>query len=133
MGPGDSPQRHEGHKEKTKALCLLCVLCVLVVNFQVPLHAQAKQELTPKQIIALRIEANLNTFLALQLEKDGKYAEAVELLEKALALVERMYPADKHPDGHEDLASCLDNLGAILGHAGYDERCITMCEKALAM
>jgi hypothetical protein len=28
----NSPQRHKGHKERTKRLCLLCVLSDFVVN-----------------------------------------------------------------------------------------------------
>jgi CHAT domain-containing protein/Tfp pilus assembly protein PilF len=112
----------------------LLIVGISIVAFSAHrLHAQDKKDLTAAQKISLHFEANRNSFAALQLEKEGKYAEAVELLEKALAALERLYPPDKYPNGHEDLASGLDNLGAILGHAGYDERCITMCEKALAM
>jgi CHAT domain-containing protein/Tfp pilus assembly protein PilF len=83
--------------------------------------------------LALKADVNVLTAQAIELEKQGKSAEAVQLLEKALAGLERLYPPDKYPDGHKDLASGLDNLGAMLGHAGFDERCIAMCEKALAM
>ena len=38
--------------------------------------------------------------------------------ERALAMVESLYPKDRYPQGHPDLAGSLNNLGALLQAQG---------------
>src|SRR5262249_31004402 len=59
---------------------------------------------------------------AVALHREGRYLEATELLRKALALRQRLYPKDQYPAGHPDLARSLVNLGVLLrAHGEYGE------------
>ncbi len=51
---------------------------------------------------------------ALQEYSRGNHAEAVTLLRRALAIVQKLYPKDAHPGGHVDLARGHGNLGQVL-------------------
>ena len=60
-------------------------------------------------------------------------APAVEKTRQSLQIFERLYPKDDYPQGHPDLATCLNNLGVLLqaqgdyGEArGYSERALAM-------
>src|SRR5689334_18195343 len=41
------------------------------------------------------------------LEEQGRYTEANKALEQALEEFQRLYPADRYPQGHPDLAGSL--------------------------
>jgi CHAT domain-containing protein/Tfp pilus assembly protein PilF len=72
---------------------------------------------------------NLGSFLRDQ----GEYAKALTYLERALAMRRRLYPRDKYPQGHPQLAESLHHLGSLLQNLGENARALTYYERALAM
>jgi CHAT domain-containing protein/Tfp pilus assembly protein PilF len=44
----------------------------------------------------------------------GHYPEATKLLQEALDLQRKLYPKERYPQGHPNLAASLDNLGGLL-------------------
>jgi CHAT domain-containing protein/Tfp pilus assembly protein PilF len=70
---------------------------------------------------------------AVELCRQGKYVEAVGPVEQALALRQLLYPSTKYPDGHPDLATTVNWLGALLNACGEYARGQAYCERALAM
>ena len=52
------------------------------------------------------------------LQAQGDYGEAQGYHERALAMNEALYPKDRYPQGHPDLAPSLNNLGALLQAQG---------------
>jgi tetratricopeptide (TPR) repeat protein len=62
-----------------------------------------------------------------------KLAAATERLRKALELYQRVYPREKYPDGHPDLALSLNNLGAVLQAQAENGRAEPFLRQALAM
>ena len=60
--------------------------------------------------------------LALVEQADGELVRALELFRESLAWRERAYPKEQFPDGHEDVAQALQNLGAITRPCGHDVR-----------
>jgi CHAT domain-containing protein/Flp pilus assembly protein TadD len=95
----------------------------LVCRGQAIAEAPAKEE---REVLAL-------TQRALQLYQRGQYAASVKLLRRALEISERLYPASKYPDGHLDLAACLNNLAGVLYAAGDYGGALTYFQRALAM
>jgi tetratricopeptide (TPR) repeat protein len=53
-----------------------------------------------------------------QLYQDGNNAAATALQEKSLKMARRLYPAEKYPDGHPNLATIINNLGLLLKERG---------------
>jgi CHAT domain-containing protein/tetratricopeptide (TPR) repeat protein len=49
-----------------------------------------------------------------RLYQEGRYTAAIKLLREALGLYERLYPKEKYPHGHPELAIGLHNLGLLL-------------------
>jgi CHAT domain-containing protein/Tfp pilus assembly protein PilF len=72
------------------------------------------KELTDEERSKLKKQAGELNQKADQLYRDGKYAAATEVLEKVLEIRRRLYPAEKYPDGHPDLANSLNNVGFML-------------------
>jgi tetratricopeptide (TPR) repeat protein len=60
-------------------------------------------------------------------------AKALPSFENALAMLQRLYPPDRFPDGHPDLARSLNNLGSVLYALGQPAKALPYYEKALAM
>jgi tetratricopeptide (TPR) repeat protein/CHAT domain-containing protein len=100
-------------------------------------HAQADKppEWTPaeKELADRATKLNAEGF---QLYRAGKKKEAVERWSAALELRRKLYPPERFPDGHPDLALSLHNLGAVLLEMGepakalpYDEQVLTMRQK----
>jgi tetratricopeptide (TPR) repeat protein len=60
-------------------------------------------------------------------------ARALPYHEQALAMREKLYPPEKYPQGHPDLAQSLNNLGALLRAQGEYAKALPYLEQALAM
>jgi CHAT domain-containing protein len=59
------------------------------------------------------------------LEAQGSYGEARVYYERALSMRESLYPKDRYPQGHPDLAYGLNKLGALLQTQGsYGEAAV---------
>src|SRR5262249_23587463 len=61
--------------------------------------------------------------------------EATAAFRQALGLRQQLYPKDKYPDGHPDLATSLNNLGLLLQAQGeygqaepYLRQALQMCQ-----
>jgi CHAT domain-containing protein len=63
----------------------------------------------------------------------GRAAEAVPLAEEAVALCRKLYPAERFPDGHANLAGSLNALGFLFQACGELTRAETLYRDALAM
>ena len=63
----------------------------------------------------------------------GAYGEARGYLERALAMDQALYPKDRYPHGHADLALSLNNLGYLLRAQGSYGDARVYFERALAM
>jgi tetratricopeptide (TPR) repeat protein/CHAT domain-containing protein len=61
--------------------------------------------------------------------RKGQYRNALRSMERALAMRERLYPTQDHPD----LAESLNNLGFVLNAMGHARMALPYCERALAM
>jgi CHAT domain-containing protein/tetratricopeptide (TPR) repeat protein len=82
---------------------------------------------------ALAAQAGALTAQAQALYRQGRAAEAVPLAERVLDLQRRLYPAARFPAGHRDLATALNNVGAMLWAGGDYARAEAFYRQALAM
>jgi tetratricopeptide (TPR) repeat protein len=89
-------------------------------------------ELTPEQQ-QLRKEAVKLFGEGMALSRQARLPEATERLQKAVALLQRVYPKDKYPNGHPDLAGSLNNLGLLLQAQGEYGKAEPLYRQALEM
>jgi CHAT domain-containing protein len=67
------------------------------------------------------------------LQAQGEYGKALDCLQRALEMYERLHPKEKNPEGHPHLAISLNNLGFLLQEQREYARALPFYEKALAM
>src|SRR5262245_18899638 len=65
--------------------------------------------------------------------QQGQFAEAVEKLRAVLEWDRKRFPAARYPDGHPNIAACLNNLGFVLRAAGQAEQALDCYRQSLAM
>ena len=53
--------------------------------------------------------------MGLLLNQRGEYGKAEPYYRDALEMLRCLYPPEKYPNGHPDLAVSLTNIGALLG------------------
>jgi len=70
---------------------------------------------------------------AVELYQAGRPGEAVGLLLQVLEMRQKLYPADKLPNGHPALAVSLNDLGAVLKALGQAEKALPYFQQALEM
>ena len=58
---------------------------------------------------------------------------ALEHFQQALAMYRKLYPADKFPDGHPELATSLNNMGTVLQFLGRLEGALEHFQQGLVM
>jgi CHAT domain-containing protein/tetratricopeptide (TPR) repeat protein len=113
----------------TWAAALLAVACGLPPGSgrgaEPPPLTAAEQQLFQE---AVKLQAE-----AIALHGQAKYPAATDRLRQALERYQRVYPRDKYPDGHRDLASCLGWLGFVLQAQGECGRAEPYYRQALAM
>jgi tetratricopeptide (TPR) repeat protein/CHAT domain-containing protein len=85
--------------------------------------------LTREERKQLESEAGRLNQEALTQFRKRDYKGALRSLERALALYERLYPKQDHPD----LADSLTGLGVLLGEMGQQEKALGFYEQALAV
>ncbi len=78
------------------------------------LSAEKEQELRTRSI-ALYQQGR-------ELANRGRFQEAAQLLEENLKLAQQIFPADKYPQGHPDLATAIAGLGGVLHMGGQYAR-----------
>jgi CHAT domain-containing protein/Tfp pilus assembly protein PilF len=97
-----------------------------------PLPAAA-EELTKEERAKLEQEAEQLNTEGVRLYQQGKLPEAMERLQRALAVHERLYPEKEFPRGHSQLAEVLNNQGMLLLEMGKSGQARPYLERALAM
>src|SRR5262245_180204 len=111
-------------------------VCALALFFMSPVgFAQEKgpAELTDAEQRKLADEALKLSEEGVRLYDNGRPAEALGLLRKALAIRRKLYPESKYPDGHPEIAVSLTNVAAMLESRGQAEKALPDYEQALAM
>jgi CHAT domain-containing protein/Tfp pilus assembly protein PilF len=68
-----------------------------------------------------------------QLYAQGRPGDALPLAEKMLAIRLRLYPPQRYPDGHPELAMVLTNLGGLLRGRGDYDKAQDCYQRAVAM
>jgi len=53
--------------------------------------------------------------------KQNKVGDALRIIEESWNIVTVLYPKQDYPDGHVDIALCLNNKGAMLLSLGRSE------------
>jgi len=110
------------------------MMATLLLLVALPALAQEPKppQFTPdeEKLAAEAVKLNGEGF---QLFQRGYAAEAIVKARDALEIRRKLYPAAKHPDGHPDLAGCLNTLGALLAVMGSYEKALPHYEQALAM
>jgi CHAT domain-containing protein len=67
------------------------------------------------------------------LNAQGEYEEALKHCRLALQMYQRLYPRDKYPHGHPDLARSRSNVGGVLQAQGEHEEALKHFHLALQM
>jgi tetratricopeptide (TPR) repeat protein len=104
----------------------------LLIQPAVPAHEDKSSQPTAEEKQRADKAAKLNEE-GVQLYGMGKPKEAAEKFAEALALRRQLYPPERFPDGHTELAQSLSNLGAVLQALGQPAKALTYHEQALAM
>jgi CHAT domain-containing protein/Tfp pilus assembly protein PilF len=114
----------------------LALLAAAWVCWPLRLPAQGKQpakELTKAERAKLEKEAAELQEKAIALYQRAKLVEATGLLERSLAMRRKLYPQERFPQGHPDLAESLNNLGLLLKARGDYAQAEPLYRDALAM
>jgi tetratricopeptide (TPR) repeat protein/CHAT domain-containing protein len=88
-----------------------------------------EKELTPEERKQLESEARRANLEGAVQSRKGNYKEALRCCERALALYERLYPKQDHPD----LARSVNNLGYVLEALGEPGKALPYYQRALAI
>jgi CHAT domain-containing protein len=91
-----------------------------------PREPTAEEQRLAKQAEQLIAEAN-------RLYGEGKYAEAADVWRRIVDIRRRLYPKERYPQGHHDLANSLSNLAFLYESAGEYAKAEPLCKEALAM
>src|SRR5262245_3602451 len=70
-------------------------------------------KLTPQERKALEAKWEERTAAGIRAYNAGRHAEAIKAFEAALEMARRLYPKSEFPDGHENLATSLNNLAEL--------------------
>src|SRR5262249_29971548 len=117
-------------------LGLVAALALGALVRAAPLRAAdpgAPSPLTEEQRSPLDKEAGELYQRSFQLYQQRRYAEATKALKQVVEMLQRLYPADKYPEGHPDLAQSLGNLGTLLKDQGEYGQALGYFKRALEM
>jgi CHAT domain-containing protein/Tfp pilus assembly protein PilF len=109
---------------------LVAVLLLIAVSAQ---RAAEPANPTPEQRQEIEKKAAALNQKALELSRRGELAASTKVAQEALQLRQMLYPKDKYPQGHPDLATSLNNLGGCLEAQGEFIKAETFYRDALAM
>ncbi len=104
---------------------LLALLAVTAPRADGEPTAEQRRELD-KKAHALHDEA-------LQQYQRGALAKSADLLREELDVQYRLYPHDKYPDGHADIAQCYGNLALVLQELGRPDQAEQTYRQAIDM
>src|SRR5262245_48752187 len=106
---------------------------VLLLLTQSGSAADSPDELTPERRQELARKAEDLIQGGERQYRAGDYAKAKESFGQALELIRALYPGEKYPNGHPDLASAIYNLALLHKTAGEYGRAEPLYKEALAM
>jgi CHAT domain-containing protein/Tfp pilus assembly protein PilF len=120
-----------------RGLCGRGVVLVLLVLLAVCLGRAAAddppKEPSPEERAQLEQQAKELNERAVALYGQGRYPEATKLMQQALEVFRKLYPKEHYPQGHLNLGTCLNNLGALLREQGEYGRALDSYRQALHM
>src|SRR5262249_22747693 len=113
----DLPRRVNGPIAERFKMRTIALGCWLLFAGAIGAQEPKPPTLSPEEqkLAGEATKLNLEGF---QLYQQGKPAEAVEKMRRALDIRRKLYPAATYPDGHPAVAIMLNNLGAVLQAAG---------------
>src|SRR5262249_16282467 len=92
-----------------------------------------KEEISAEERARLMKQAKELTERGGKSFRSGRLAEATELMEQAVPVLETLYSPDRYPDGHPALAASLNNLSTLLRAMGQYGKALPYQERVLAM
>jgi len=115
-------------------LFAVCAAILALFIFSAPVLADdPRPQLPPDEELKLAEQAARLNAEGIQLHRQGKGAEAIEKMQQALVIWQKVYPVSKHSDGHLNLASNLSWLGLMFQEQGAYEKALPYFERALTM
>jgi CHAT domain-containing protein/tetratricopeptide (TPR) repeat protein len=108
-------------------------MAAILVTVAGLLAGQARAPAQPSSPKQLKRRMDELTEQALKLREQGQHAAATKRLRQAVEICQRLYPKDKYPHGHPDLAEGLNNLAVLLGEEGDYTGAVRYHQRALAM
>src|SRR4051794_24147139 len=69
----------------------------------------------------------------MKLYGQNKASDALGKLEESLKIRRSLYPKQKYPDGHPELANSLNNVGFVLTTSGRAEKAVPLLEEAVGI
>ncbi len=113
---------------------LLLPVCVLTCALlAVPTHADdPPKKLTDDERNALEAKLKELNAAGVKAYQAEKYAEAAKSFEEGLKVARQLYSATEFPDGHSNLATSLNNLGALYRSQGKHAAAEPLYADALA-
>ncbi len=115
------------------AIVALLVLMLAGQSFVPRQIPDPVKEFTPQERQKLEAHASELFQAGVRAFQQGNLKEAIAKTEESLRNRESLYPKDRYPEGHSDLANSLNNLGSVLHAQGYDIQARRYLERALAM
>lgn len=109
-------------------ISLLLPILLLVVS-----PAPGVAPLTPEKEQELRNKAITLYQQGFELSNRGRFQEAAQALEENLKIARELFPADRYPQGHPDLATAIGSLGGVLHMGGQYAKAQAYYQQALAM
>jgi tetratricopeptide (TPR) repeat protein len=121
-------------------VAVVAILAVVSVGRSQPVELpesgaspRARPPLTKQEQAELAKEAFELNQAVVTLYRQGRLAEAVQKAERALAMLQKLYPKERYPDGHPNLAASLNNLGTLMQARVDYGKALGYLEWALAM
>jgi CHAT domain-containing protein/Tfp pilus assembly protein PilF len=99
-------------------------------KFELIIAAVSKDQVLEQALAQKAIKANAE---GIKLHQAGKVDEAREKMSEVLEIRRKLYPTDRYPQGHPNLAQTLCNLGELLRLQGEYAKAEPYSREALAM
>jgi tetratricopeptide (TPR) repeat protein len=115
------------------------VICLLALGWSggnaIALAAddESPRELSAEERARLAKQAKELDDRADSLYRQGRYPEATKLLQEALEIRRKLYPKERYPRGHPDLAQIVNNVGFMLYMQGKYGEALDYDQQALQM
>jgi CHAT domain-containing protein len=112
-----------------RATAMMVLLALPVAAYA----ADKSEELTPQRRQELEKKADDRNEEAARQYQLGNFVKARQACREVLEIHRRLYPKEKYPQGHPDLANSLNNLAFVYQAAGEDGQAEPLYQEALTM